>query len=201
MKFIGIDLEGVLVPEIWVALAEKTGIKDLFLTTKDIGSYKTLMKKRIEVLNNNNIKSDLLFEVAKTIEPYEGAVEFLEKIKEKYQIIVLSDTFYNLSAPIIKKLGNPNVFCHELLVDDNNMVSGVNMCIDNHKMLTIKYMNALNFDTIAIGDSLNDIGMLEEANHAILFKSSPEIIEKYKNFFSCNNYNSLSNKIDDFFSL
>ena len=102
MNFIGIDLEGVLIPEIWVALSEKTGIKDLRLTTKDIGDYKELMQIRIDLLRKNDIKADLLFGIASEIKPYEGAFEFLSNIRKKYQVIILSDTFFNLSFPVFK---------------------------------------------------------------------------------------------------
>ena len=199
MNFIGIDLEGVLVPEIWVALAKKTGIEELKLTTKDISNYKELMKKRIDVLNKHNIKADLLFKVASQINPYEGASDFLSEIRGNYQVIILSDTFLNLSKPIFKKLNNPTVFCHELLVSKLGMIDGIKMCIDQHKMLTLKYMKQLNFNTIAIGDSYNDIGMLSEARNGILFRSTPEIIKKYPRFDKSEDYKTLLNKINNIF--
>ena len=141
MNFIGIDLEGVLIPEIWVSLSEKTGIEELKLTTKDISDYKELMNIRIGLLRKNHINANLLFEIATDIEPYEGAVDFLSSIREKYQVIILSDTFFNLSAPVFKKLNHPTVFCHKLLVDDNNMISGMEMCIEEHKKHTVNFMN------------------------------------------------------------
>ena len=199
MNFIGIDLEGVLIPEIWVSLSEKTGTKDLQLTTKDVSDYKELMKIRIELLRKNSIEASLLFDIASKINPYEGALEFLTNIRKKYQVIILSDTFFNLSSPVFQKLNYPTVFCHELLVDDNNMISGMKMCIEEHKRYTIKYMNALNFNTVAIGDSLNDLGMLNEANIGILFKSSKTIIKKYSQYFSCNTYDVLYDKIKTIF--
>lgn len=201
MNFIGIDLEGVLIPEIWVALSEKTGIKDLQLTTKDIKDYKELMRIRIELLKKNKIQANALFEIAAKIEPYEGAKNFLSKIREKYQVIILSDTFFNLSSPIFKKLNYPNVFCHELLINRNNMISGMKLCIENHKKLTIKYMQALNFKTIAIGDSLNDLGMLEEAHFGILFRPSESIKNKYNKYYNCNTYTELSSKIEKVFNI
>ena len=199
MKFIGIDLEGVLIPEIWVALSNKTGISELKLTTKDIANYKELMKKRIALLNQNNIKADLLFQIASEIEPYDGAINFLSELRRNYQIVILSDTFFNLSQPVFEKLQFPTVFCHELIVNDKQMVSGIKLCIENHKKLTIKAMNKLNFKTIAIGDSLNDIGMLEEANKGILFRSSNEIINKFPQFESYESYDELLNIIKSTF--
>ncbi len=199
MNFIGIDLEGVLIPEIWVSLSEKTGIKELKLTTKDISDYKELMKIRIDFLKKNQINSNLLFQIASEIEPYEGALEFLSSIREKYQVIILSDTFFNLSAPVFKKLNHPTVFCHKLLVDDNNMIGGWEMCIEEHKKRTVTYMNTLNFNTVAIGDSLNDLGMLEVADIGILFRSSDKIKSKYKQYYSCETYEELSKKIFEIF--
>ena len=199
MNFIGIDLEGVLIPEIWVSLAEKTGIEELKLTTKDISDYKELMNIRIGLLKKNNINSNLLFKIATDIQPYEGAVDFLAGIREKYQVIVLSDTFFNLSAPVFKKLNYPTVFCHKLLVDDNNMINGMEMCLEEHKKRTINYMNSLNFNTLAIGDSLNDLGMLKVADTGILFRSSETIKNKYNKYFSCDTYLELLDKIHEIF--
>ena len=201
MNFIGIDLEGVLIPEIWVSLSEKTGIEELKLPTKDISDYKELMNIRIGLLRKNHINANLLFEIATDIEPYEGAVDFLSSIREKYQVIILSDTFFNLSAPVFKKLNHPTVFCHKLLVDDNNMISGMEMCIEEHKKHTVNFMNSLNFNTLAIGDSLNDLGMLQVADTGILFRSSEKIKNKYNKYFSCDTYTELSNKIFEIFNI
>ena len=195
MNFIGIDLEGVLIPEIWVSLSEKTGIEELKLTTKDISDYKELMKIRIGLLRKNHINSNLLFQIASNIEPYEGAIDFLSNIREKYQVIILSDTFFNLAAPVFQKLNYPTVFCHKLLVDDNNMITGMEMCIEEHKKRTVNFMNSLNFNTIAIGDSLNDLGMLEVADTGILFRSSEKIKNLYNKYFSCDTYTELLDKI------
>ena len=146
------------------------------------------------------MKSNLLFEIASEIKPYEGAIDFLSEIREKYQVIILSDTFFNLSAPVFKKLNYPTVFCHKLLIDESNMISGMEMCKEEHKKLTLDYMNSLNFKTIAIGDSLNDLGMLEEANTGILFKSSNSIKSKYSQYFSCDTYSDLLKKIHQTFN-
>ena len=131
MKVVFLDLEGVLVPEIWQALAEKTGIENLKLTTRDIRDYEELMNIRISTLNDNRVKAKLLFKIAEEIKPFENAVEFLIRLKRKYQVIVLSDTFSNLSSPIFEKLGWPTVFCHKLIVDKNDMISGFKFCIKN----------------------------------------------------------------------
>ena len=200
MNFIGIDLEGVLIPEIWVSLSEKTGINELKLTTKDISDYKELMKIRIDILKKNKIRSNLLFEIAEEIKPYQGALDFLSEVRKTYQVIILSDTFSNLSAPVFKKLNYPTVFCHKLLIDESNMISGIEMCIEEHKKHTLNYMNSLNFNTIAIGDSLNDLGMLQAADIGILFRSSNTIKSKYSQYFSCDTYSDLLKKIHKSFN-
>ena len=200
MNFIGIDLEGVLIPEIWVSLSEKTGINELKLTTKDISDYKELMKIRIDILKKNKIPSNLLFEIAEEIKPYQGALDFLSEVRKTYQVIILSDTFSNLSAPIFKKLNYPTVFCHKLLIDESNMISGIEMCIEEHKKHTLNCMNSLNFNTIAIGDSLNDLGMLQAADVGILFRSSGSIKSKYSQYFSCDTYSDLLKKIHKSFN-
>ena len=190
MHFIGIDLEGVLVPEIWESLAKKTKIKELELTTKDIPNYQDLMRHRIKVLNKKNIKAKLLFEIAKTIRPFKGALNFLATIRKNHQVIILSDTFFNLSQPIFKKLNFPTVFCHHLIVS-KGMIVGIRKCSNDHKRKTITFMNKLSSNTIAIGDSYNDLNMLKEARFGILFKSTKKIISQNKKFFNCNSYNSL----------
>ena len=196
MKVVFLDLEGVLVPEIWHALAEKTGIENLKLTTRDIRDYEELMNIRISTLNDNRVKAKLLFKIAEEIKPFENAVEFLIRLKRKYQVIVLSDTFSNLSSPIFEKLGWPTVFCHELLVDKNDMIRGFKFCIKNHKMLAVKALNKLNFKTVAVGDSYNDINMLKEANQGFLFRSTEDIIRQYQIFPHFHSYEDLLEEID-----
>ncbi len=196
MYFIGIDLEGVLIPEIWKSLAKKTNIKELELTTKDIPNYQDLMKNRIRVLKKKNIKAKVLFEIAKTISPLKGAVKFLSEIRKSHQVIILSDTFFNLSLPIFKKLNFPTVLCHHLIVDSKGMVIGMKRCATDHKRKTISFMNKLSANTIAIGDSYNDLAMLKEAKFGILFKSTKKIISQNKNFFNCDSYRVLLNTIN-----
>ena len=195
MHFIGIDLEGVLVPEIWENLAKKTRIKELELTTRDIPNYQDLMKHRIKVLNKKKIKAKLLFEIAKTIKPFKGAVTFLSTIRKTHQVIILSDTFFNLSQPIFKKLKFPTVICHHLIVK-RGMISGMERCTTDHKRKTINFMKKLSNKTIAIGDSYNDLNMLKEARFGVLFKSTKKIISENKNFFNCNSYRALLNIIN-----
>ena len=195
MHFIGIDLEGVLVPEIWESLAKKTKIKELELTTKDIPNYQDLMKHRINVLNKKNIKAKLLFEIAKTIKPFKGALKFLSTIRKSHQVIILSDTFFNLSQPIFKKLNFPTVLCHYLVVN-KGMVVDMKKCTNDHKRKAIIFMKKLSTNTIAIGDSYNDLNMLKEARFGILFKSTKKIISENKKIYNCNTYNDLLNVIN-----
>ena len=195
LHFIGIDLEGVLVPEIWESLAKKTSIKELELTTRDIPNYRDLMIHRINVLKKKNVKAKLLFDIAKSIKPFQGALKFLTAIRKNHQVIILSDTFFNLSQPIFKKLNFPTVLCHHLLVN-NGMIVGMKRCAVDHKRKTIKFMNKLNYRTIAIGDSYNDLNKLKEASFGILFKSTKKIIAENKSIFSCNSYNNLLKIID-----
>ena len=195
MHVIGIDLEGVLIPEIWEKLAKKTNIKELELTTKDIPDYQELMKNRIEVLKKKNIKAKELFSIAKSIKPFKGAEKFLSEIRKSHQVIILSDTFFNLSQPIFNKLKFPTVFCHHLIVDKKGMIKGMKMCAKNHKKKIINFMNKISKQTIAIGDSYNDLAMLKEARFGILFKSTKEIISKNNNFFTCDTYKVLSDTI------
>ena len=191
MHYIGIDLEGVLVPEIWQSLAKKTQIRELEATTKDIPNYQDLMKNRIKVLKKKNIKAKELFNIAKEIIPFKGAKSFLSEIRKNHQVIILSDTFFNLSRPIFEKLNFPTVLCHHLIVDNEGMVAGMRRCAADHKKKAIKFMNTLGENTIAIGDSYNDLNMLKEAKLGILFKSTKEIISKNKNFFQCETYKRL----------
>ena len=195
MHFIGIDLEGVLVPEIWESLAKKTKIKELELTTKDIPNYQDLMKYRIKVLNKKNIKAKLLFETAKTIKPFKGALSFLSTVRKNHQVIILSDTFFNLSQPIFKKLNFPTVLCHHLIVH-KGMIVGMKRCSTDHKRKTVNFMNKFIKNTIAIGDSYNDLNMLKEARFGVLFKSTKQIISDNKSFFTCNSYKVLLNVIN-----
>tara|TARA_B100000674_G_C37581557_1_gene796572 strand:+ start:132 stop:752 length:621 start_codon:yes stop_codon:yes gene_type:complete len=199
LNFIGIDLEGVLVPEIWMALAKSTGVEELKLTTKNVVDYQELMDHRINILNLKGINAEKLFEIAKAIKPYDGAVEFLDEIRKNYQVIILSDTFYNLSHDIFLKLKLPTVFCHKLLVSKEGKITGFKKCVEDHKRKTIQAMNKLNFNTLAVGDSYNDLNMLKEAKNGILFKSTEEIKKKHSEFFSCESYSTLTKKIHNIF--
>ena len=199
LNLIGIDLEGVLVPEIWIALAEETGETELKLTTRDIKNYEDLMAHRISILNSKQITAKQLFDIAKSINPFDGAVEFLDKVRKNYQVIILSDTFYNLSKDIFRKLNYPTVFCHTLLVSEDGMISGMNRCINDHKRRTIEAMNRMNFNTLAIGDSYNDLNMLKEAKNGILFRSTEKIINSNPNYISCSSYSDLLKKTFEIF--
>lgn len=196
MEIICLDFEGVLSPEIWIGLANVTGIEELSLTTRDIPNYNDLMDKRIKILQDNNITASALFEVANNLEPMRGAKEFLDSIRCHYQVIILSDTFYDLAKPIFAKLSWPTVFCHTLERDKHDRLVKYKIRVDDHKKKAIENFKKLNFKTIAVGDSYNDLSMLYESDYGILFKSPQSIRDSNEQFFSCDNYNELKNKID-----
>ena len=194
MHIIGIDLEGVLVPEIWEMLAKKTRIKELELTTKDISNYKDLMNIRIKVLKRKNIKAKELFNIAKNIKPFRGAEKFLTEIRKNHQVIILSDTFFNLSQPIFKKLKFPTVFCHHLLIDNKGMVEGMKMCTINHKKKVINFMNSISNQTIAIGDSYNDLKASSNAGTKFILLEDYKSLKSYPKEDLIHNYVFLRSK-------
>ena len=172
-----LDLEGVLVPEIWIAFAEETGIEELKLTTRDIPDYEVLMNKRIGILKEHNLTlKDIQNTIAK-IKPLDGAKEFLDKLRQLCQVIILSDTFTQFALPLMQQLDMPTIFCNELIVDENNMITGFKMRQDNGKYHAIKALQLIGYKTIASGDSFNDLGMIKQAEKGFLFRS-PEHIQK-----------------------
>ena len=172
MHVVCLDLEGVLIPEIWINVAEKTGIKELMKTTRDEPNYEKLMKYRLEILENSEITIDDIQEIIRAMDPLEGAVEFLIKLQQKFPVIILSDTFSQFSEPIIDKLHNPTLFCHTLLTSDSGIITGWKIRLQDHKRKTVEHLKSLNFKVVASGDSYNDISMLEAANAGLLFRPS-----------------------------
>lgn len=180
MHIVCSDLEGVLVPEIWVEVAEKTGIKELRLTTRDISDYDVLMKKRLSILHENGFKIKDIEEVIATMDPLEGAVEFLEWLRSRTQVIIVSDTFVQFAGPLMKKLGWPTLFCNSLLINSSGSIEGYRLRQKDGKRMTVLSLKNLNYRIIAVGDSYNDITMLNEADTGILFRPPDRI----KNQFS-----------------
>ncbi|MBT3826866.1 MAG: bifunctional phosphoserine phosphatase/homoserine phosphotransferase ThrH [Nitrosomonadales bacterium] len=190
-----LDLEGVLLPEIWIKFAEKTGVEELKLTTRDIPDYDVLMNKRLSILNENNFKLKDIKKVISTLNPLEGAIEFHEWLRSEFEVIILSDTFYQFVSPLMKKLDYPTLFCHQLIIDDTDSITGYKLRQANGKQEAVKALQKLNFKVVAAGDSYNDIGMLKQADEGILFDPPKNVINEYPEFSVSNNYDDFKNKL------
>jgi len=175
MKILVADLEGVFLPEIWINVARKTGIEELKLTTRDISDYDVLMTKRLSILEENNLTLKDIQDVIATLDPLDGAKEMLDWIREKNQIIILSDTFEEFAGPLMAKLDYPALLCHNLTVDAAGKITDYNLRIDNQKTRAVKALQSLNYHVIAFGDSYNDTGMIQAADKGFFFKP-PESI-------------------------
>ena len=195
MRIVCLDLEGVLVPEIWIAFAEKTGVHELTRTTRDEPDYEVLMNYRLDILNENNFTLGQIKEVIQSLEPLPGAVEFTEKLRSKYELIILSDTFREFAGPLMKKLGFPCLFCHELEVS-NDLIKAIKLRLPDHKRKSIQYLQKLNFEVVAAGDSYNDLGMLKTANHCMLFNPPDQLVQEYPDMPVGRNYEQLMSFID-----
>ena len=183
-----LDLEGVLVPEIWIAFAEKTGIEKLRLTTRDIPDYDELMRGRLKILNDNNLRISDIQNVIKQVFPMEGAKDFLSWLKTEFQVIILSDTFNQFAGPLMEKLDHPTLFCHDLIVDNSGRITDYKLRIRDAKTKAVKALQGLNLKVIAAGDSYNDTGMLQQAEAGILFKAPKNVIEEFPQFPVTRNY-------------
>jgi phosphoserine/homoserine phosphotransferase len=195
MRIVCLDLEGVLVPEIWIAFAEKTGVLELTRTTRDEPDYEILMNYRLDILNENNFTLGQIKEVIESLEPLPGAVEFTEKLRSKYELIILSDTFREFAGPLMKKLGFPCLFCHELEVS-NDLIKSIKLRLPDHKRKSVQYLQKLNFEVVAAGDSYNDLGMLKTANHCMLFNPPDQLVQEYPDMPVGRNYEQLMSFID-----
>lgn len=177
-----LDLEGVLVPEIWIAFAEKTGIEKLRLTTRDIPDYNELMQGRLDILNENNFQLSDIQEVIKNISPLPGAKEFLDWLKSEFQVIILSDTFNQFAGPLMTQLDYPTILCHDLVIDETGKINNFKLRIPDAKTKAVKAIQGLNLKVIAAGDSYNDTGMLKQADAGILFRAPQNVIEEFPQF-------------------
>ena len=195
MRIVCLDLEGVLIPEIWIAFAEKTGVHELTRTTRDEPDYEVLMNYRLDILNENNFTLSQSKEVIDSLEPLPGAVEFTEKLRSKYELILLSDTFREFAGPLMKKLGFPCLFCHELEVS-NDLIKSIKLRLPDHKRKSVQYLQKLNFEVVAAGDSYNDLGMLKTANHCMLFNPPDQLVQEYPDMPVGRNYEQLMSFID-----
>ena len=191
MEIACLDLEGVLVPEIWVAFAEKTGISELKRTTRDDPNYDVLMKYRLDILNQNNLGLMEIQEVINTLSPLAGAKDFLDWLRERFQVIILSDTFYDFAQPLMRQLGYPALLCHQLQVDEDNKLVGYKLRQADPKRQAIVGFKSMYYRTIAAGDSYNDTTMLSEADAGILFHAPQNVTKEFPQFPSVNDFDSL----------
>lgn len=193
-SIVTLDLEGVLVPEIWIAVAEKTGIPGLRLTTRDIPDYDVLMKGRLKILAENGLGIRDIQEVIGTLRPLPGGKEFLDELRTITQVIILSDTFEEFAQPLMRQLGWPTLLCHRLVVEDGK-VADYKLRIQDQKAQTVKALRALNYNVISAGDSFNDTAMLMAANAGFLFHSPKSIQEQFPQFEAVEEYSELLQKI------
>lgn len=175
MNIVCLDLEGVLVPEIWIAFAKETGIPELEKTTRDEPDYDKLMNYRINILKEHGLGLKEIQETIEKIDPMPGAREFLDELRELGQVIIISDTFTQFAKPLMKKLGWPTIFCNELEVAEDGEITGFKMRIEQSKLSTVKALQSIGFETIASGDSYNDLGMIRASKAGFLFKSTDQI--------------------------
>ena len=191
------DLEGVFVPEMWIQVAEKTGIKELRLTTRDISDYDVLMKKRLDIVRENRLKLKDIMGVIDSINPLDGAVDFLEWLKSQTQLIILSDIFVEFAGPLMKRLGWPTLFCNSLSIDPDGYIAGYNIRLNDGKRKAVLALKNLNYKIIAFGDSYNDITMLKEADTGILFRPPDNVKNEFPELLVSYSYDQLKNIIKD----
>ena len=192
------DLEGVFVPEIWIQVAKKTGIKELRLTTRDISDYDVLMKKRLDILHENRLKLKDIMSVVDSINPLDGAVDFLEWLKSQTQVIIISDIFVEFAGPLMKKLGWPTLFCNSLSIDPDGYIAGYNLRLNDGKRKAVLSLKNLNYKIIAFGDSYNDITMLKEADTGILFRPPDNVKNEFPELLVSYSYDQLKSIIKNF---
>ena len=195
MLVVFLDLEGVLIPEIWDGLAEFTNIEELKLTTRDIADYDELMKHRLKICEQYSLTMKDIHKVVENIEPLDGASEFLIWLRERNEVLILSDTYREFIRPLLHKLQYPTVLCHSLKLDVNSRIIDYCLRMKDQKRLAVKAFNELNYHSIAVGDSYNDINMLKEANHGILFRTTEKIAAEYPDFPVVHDYEELRNAL------
>ena len=190
-----LDLEGVLVPEIWIAFADTVGIPELRRTTRDEPDYDKLMKYRIAILKEHGLGLKEIQETIKKIDPLPGAKKFLDELRSCCQTIILSDTFSQFAAPLMEKLGQPTIFCNELIVSDSGEITGYKMRCEQSKLTTVRALQSIGFETIASGDSFNDLGMIQVSKAGFLFRSTEKIIKDYPQYPAFTEYSELLDAI------
>ena len=191
MNLVCLDLEGVLVPEIWIAFAESTGIPELKRTTRDEPDYNKLMNFRLEILREHKLGLKEIQEVIAGIDPLPGAKEFLDALRERLQVLILSDTFEQFAMPLMKKLGYPTLFCNSLVVAESGEITGFQMRCERSKLATVQALQTVGFETIASGDSFNDLAMIQESKAGFLFRTTEAIRKDYPQYPAFTEYNDL----------
>ena len=191
MQLVCLDLEGVLVPEIWIEIAERTGVAELRATTRDIADYHELMGLRLGLLNRHGLTIDLLQEVIATLSPLPGAGDFLTRLREQFQVIIVSDTFYEFAQPLMRQLGWPTLFCHRLLIDDDGLIVDYRLRQEDPKRACVRAFHSLRYRVIAAGDSYNDIGMLDEADVGFLFRAPERVRAEFPQYRALTSYSDL----------
>jgi phosphoserine / homoserine phosphotransferase len=196
MHMVCLDLEGVLVPEVWISFAERTGISALRLTTRDIPDYDQLMQGRLKILAEHKLGLKEIHEVIAGMEPLEGARAFLDRLRTEYQVLILSDTFYEFGMPLMKKLGFPSLFCHKLGVGAQGEIVSYHLRQPDPKRRAVAALKGLNFRVIAAGDSYNDTSMLGEADAGILFRAPQNVVQEFPQFPLTTTYGELAETIE-----
>ena len=200
MRIVCLDLEGVLVPEIWIAFSERTGIPELRRTTRDEPNYDTLMKYRVGILAEHGLGLPDIQKVICEMGPMPGAKAFLDKLREDYEVIILSDTFYEFAHPLMRQLAWPTLFCHSLEVDSTGVVVNYHLRMPEQKREAVKRFREMNFTVVAAGDSYNDTKMLAEAHAGILFHPPENVIREFPQYPVTQTYNELREQIDTAFA-
>ena len=200
MKIVCLDLEGVLVPEIWITFAERTGIPELRRTTRDEPNYDTLMKYRLGILSQHGLGLPDIQKVIGEMGPMDGARAFLDQLREDYQVVILSDTFYEFAHPLMRQLGWPTLFCHSLEAEASGMLVNYHLRMPDQKREAVKRFREMNFTVVAAGDSYNDTAMLGEAHAGILFHPPENVIREFPQFPVTLNYDELRSEIDQAFA-
>lgn len=195
MTIVCLDMEGVLVPEIWIEFAKASGIPELTRTTRDEPDYDKLMRWRLGVLKEHNIGLNDIVEIIEKMQPLAGAKEFLDKLREKAQVIIISDTFTQFAMPLMKKLGYPTLFCNSLEVAENGEITGCIMRANNSKLTTVKGLHAIGYDTVAAGDSHNDLQMIRASKAGFLFRTTDKIKAENPDLQALESYEELFNAI------
>jgi phosphoserine/homoserine phosphotransferase len=194
MNFLCLDFEGVLIPEIWQYVAKETNSEELMLTTQDLKDYDELMELRMKVVNDKNIKLSDIQEIVRTMEPFEGAHDFLNWARNNFQVSIVSDTFYELAWPLVQKLDFPTIICHHLEIE-NDQINGYSLRQENNKQKVIESLRDLKYKTLAAGDSYNDINMLKTADKGIFFQAPDHIKKEFPELLTASSYDELKSHL------